>query len=657
MQIIDGFTVNVSRPIDDRMVTTGTASRDAIVYKYNGLRVYDTDSKQPYVWDGSTWVSENSSSVDIEGTTTTGFISKFSNTSQITNSLIQEVNNSIKILAGSGTTPTIKLDVDGIVQATGFKGSGNGLTNIPADKISGQLPITNIENPPSISASDIYVIKAGVSTPEWKKLSDMPSSAFPNPYLRLNNSSSTNNYIIFGATNGTYNYYQSTGGDSFRFIPRVNGASEGAQLQIPNGSEGSPSMAFATNTHTGIYKVGFNILGISVGGKEKLRATEQGVAIKSNFITEATLKVNNTGGRPFIGLYGQNGDSTLSGTIGFSGLLNGAAPLSDFIIESFASIAARSSLQNNDHFDAAVLKSYPRHLISLNAYGQTIISTNTGKKWGGRTIPPGFTDDNTPFTAGQYGCEINNQNGDFGHGLLVRSGGGPNTYSARFDNGNKTIATFTDNGLRIMSGISSSPSISFDSDAVIGVKTGLFLEKSKTIGIVAGSKKVLTISDTEIRLTKESNLAYIFGENTRIEGTSRTNSLEIYRPTTNQGFAICHFFSDLGGTKTAKAYIFPDGSYYRLSDRRQKENIKDIAYGLDEVMKLRPVTHTWIQGDSSKVSIGLIAQEVEEILSEVVNTSMDGETDIKALDYNGIIPVLIKSIQELNEKIKQLESK
>ncbi len=113
----------------------------------------------------------------------------------------------------------------------------------------------------------------------------------------------------------------------------------------------------------------------------------------------------------------------------------------------------------------------------------------------------------------------------------------------------------------------------------------------------------------------------------------------------------------MGGTKTAKAYIFGDGSYYRLSDRRQKENIKDIAYGLDEVMRLRPVTHTWLQGDSSKVSIGLIAQEVEEILSEVVNTSMDGESDVKALDYNGIIPVLIKSIQELNERIKQLESK
>ena len=63
MQILDGFTVNTAQPIDDRLVTSGTASRNAIVYKYNGLRVYDTDSKQPYVWNGSIWTSESSSSV------------------------------------------------------------------------------------------------------------------------------------------------------------------------------------------------------------------------------------------------------------------------------------------------------------------------------------------------------------------------------------------------------------------------------------------------------------------------------------------------------------------------------------------------------------------------------------------------------------------
>jgi hypothetical protein len=174
---------------------------------------------------------------------------------------------------------------------------------------------------------------------------------------------------------------------------------------------------------------------------------------------------------------------------------------------------------------------------------------------------------------------------------------------------------------------------------------------------VAGSKRVLTISDTEIRLPKVSNLAYIFGDNTRIEGTTRTNSLEIYRPTTSGGYAICHFYSDIGGTKAAKAYIWPDGSYYRLSDRRQKENILPLEYGLDEILRLNPVTHTWLFSDATRPSIGLIAQEVEEVLSELVNTTMDGEREAKALDYNGLIPVLIKSIQELNKKIEILEAR
>ena len=659
MQIIDGFTVNVAKPIDDRMVTSGTASRNSILYKYNGLRVYDTDSKQPYVWDGLDWVSENSSSVTIEGTTTTGFIPKFgTNTPQITNSIIQEVNNGIKILAGSGTTPAVKLDVVGTVQATGFQGSGNGLTNINATSITGQLPISNLENH-TLSGSDVYFISAGTSTPEWKKLSDVPSSALPSPAPVINNGSTNEHYIIFGATNGTYNYYQTPGGDALRFIPSTTGFSEGAQLQIPNGSEVNPSLAFSTSKNTGIYREAYNKLAISSNGVKKLSISEDGVLVISNNVSNATLKVENTQSRPFIGLYGQNG-AQLSGTIGFSGLWNGSAPLNDFIIESFSGMASKTSLQDDNHFDDSVTKTYPRHLISLNSYGQTIISTNAGSKWGGNTSYGSDDSQNlngSPFSGGQYGCIINNQNANLGHGLLVNSGGGSSTVVARFDNGGQTIAYFTNRGLQIKSGTLNEPSICFDSDCALGLNTGFYLESSKNISIVAGSKKVLTISDTEIRLPKVGNLAYIFGDNTRMEGTSRTNGLEIYRPTTNQGYAVCHFYSDLGGTKTAKAYIYPDGSYYRLSDRRQKENIKDITYGLNEVMKLRPVTHTWLNGDSSKVSIGLIAQDVEDILSEVVNTSIDGDTDVKALDYNGIIPVLIKSIQELNRKIEILESK
>ena len=179
----------------------------------------------------------------------------------------------------------------------------------------------------------------------------------------------------------------------------------------------------------------------------------------------------------------------------------------------------------------------------------------------------------------------------------------------------------------------------------------------KSLTSLANGRKILTISDSGIKLPKEAGLAYIFGDDTRIEGTNRTNSLEIYRPTTNAGNAICHFYSNIGGVKSAKAYIWPDGSYYRLSDRRQKENIKTLEYGLDEILRLNPVTHTWLYSDATRPSIGLIAQEVEEVLGELVNTSMDGENEIKALDYNGLIPVLIKSIQELNKKIEILEAR
>ncbi len=659
-QIIDGFQLNAALPIDDRIVTSGTASRNAITFKYSGLRVYDIVAMQPYVWNGTAWVSENASSVTITGTTTAGYIPKFGAVSQITNSIIQETSNGIKILAGSGTQPTFKLEVSGNVKATQFIGSGNGLTNVPAAQIVGTINPSMILNPVPVSGQ-VYVLSGATSSPEWKLLSSIPASSLPSPSISLDISTgpSTELFPVFGAAaGGSYRYYKTTGGDSLKFVPRV-GTTEGAQLLVPNGSEANPSVAFSTNVNTGIYRAAFNQLGVSIAGKEKIRVNDQGVLVKTSLIADATLKVLNTGGRPFLGFYGTNGDSRLSATIGFPGLWNGGAPLYDLIIENLAGQAARTYPLTNNHFDAAQpsAAARERHAINLNVYGQTLISTNVGSTITKYDTGSPVTTSNSTFPNGAYGCEIKNVNTSLGHGLIVRSGGGPSTVAARFDNGNKTIAYFTDRGLQIMSGAVDAPSICFDSDKSLGFNTGIYLESNKTIGIVAGNKKVLSISDTEIRLPKVASLAFIFGDSTRIEGTTRTNSLEIYRPTTNGGFAICHFYSDIGGTKAAKAYIWPDGTYYRLSDARQKENVESITYGLESLNRLRPVSHTWIGSTNQKKSLGFIAQEVEEVIGELVNTSMDGEREIKALDYNGLIPVLIKAVQELSEKVKQLESR
>ena len=96
-------------------------------------------------------------------------------------------------------------------------------------------------------------------------------------------------------------------------------------------------------------------------------------------------------------------------------------------------------------------------------------------------------------------------------------------------------------------------------------------------------------------------------------------------------------------------------AYYSFSDIRLKENIKPTNYGLNELLKLNPVEFKWKEKDGKE--IGLIAQEVEKIVPEVIkeNKRINDDTLYKQVDYEKLVPVLINSIKELNERIKKLE--
>lgn len=92
------------------------------------------------------------------------------------------------------------------------------------------------------------------------------------------------------------------------------------------------------------------------------------------------------------------------------------------------------------------------------------------------------------------------------------------------------------------------------------------------------------------------------------------------------------------------------------SDRRLKQDINNLSYGLDEILQLVPKTYYWKNRDQSKKSLGLIAQDVQSIISEIVNTADD---DIKTLSisYTELIPVLIKAIQEQQQIIESQNKK
>ena len=102
--------------------------------------------------------------------------------------------------------------------------------------------------------------------------------------------------------------------------------------------------------------------------------------------------------------------------------------------------------------------------------------------------------------------------------------------------------------------------------------------------------------------------------------------------------------------------VYGAGFYYN-SDRKLKEDIQPLDKGLVALMKLRPVSFTWKSGtpQAGKHDIGLIAQEVQDVLPGIVNKNE--REDILTVDYVRITPVLIKAIQEQQQHIQEQDRK
>ena len=106
-------------------------------------------------------------------------------------------------------------------------------------------------------------------------------------------------------------------------------------------------------------------------------------------------------------------------------------------------------------------------------------------------------------------------------------------------------------------------------------------------------------------------------------------------------------------------------AFMNVSDKRLKENIYDVSGSLNKILQLRPTHFTW--KENQKDDVGFIAQEVEEIIPEVVEVSngfidVDGTEenkikDMKAVSYPKLVPYLVDTIQVLNKRIEELEKK
>jgi hypothetical protein len=107
--------------------------------------------------------------------------------------------------------------------------------------------------------------------------------------------------------------------------------------------------------------------------------------------------------------------------------------------------------------------------------------------------------------------------------------------------------------------------------------------------------------------------------------------------------------NDVGSIKSSGSATF----YNTSSDYRLKQNEKDFN-GLDLVDNIKVYDFEW-KKDGGK-DYGVFAHELQEIVPEAVSGEKDGE-EMQGVDYSKLVPILLKSIQELKQEIEILKNK
>ena len=98
--------------------------------------------------------------------------------------------------------------------------------------------------------------------------------------------------------------------------------------------------------------------------------------------------------------------------------------------------------------------------------------------------------------------------------------------------------------------------------------------------------------------------------------------------------------------------IKASGTVVQGSDIRQKEDIRPIDNALSRIDSIDGVYFTY--KDSKEKSIGVVAQDIQKVLPEVVSEDNNGYLGV---NYSAIVPVLVEAVREANSIIKDLEDR
>jgi len=252
--------------------------------------------------------------------------------------------------------------------------------------------------------------------------------------------------------------------------------------------------------------------------------------------------------------------------------------------------------------------------------------------------------------------------------LDVRAGSGGKIVLGSYDANYKAVFESGDQ-LNFYNGASAATAyINYASPGNVLVSRNLFVEANASGG-TSGKVRIKSNGDVGINITNPGQNLTVQGDSSGTKdvvriihgnGSHTGNGLNILSANTGKAIyidgSVGAGFAEITTAYNANPNIRTSGDVvaYASSDKRFKDNLEVIQNPIDKIHKLNGYTFDWNEKQDvyKGKDYGVVAQEVEKVMPEIVDTRFDG---YKAVKYEKIVPLLIESIKELKAEIEELK--
>lgn len=197
-------------------------------------------------------------------------------------------------------------------------------------------------------------------------------------------------------------------------------------------------------------------------------------------------------------------------------------------------------------------------------------------------------------------------------------------------------------------------------DGNVSVDGGVTTSGATDLGLGTNGNVDGAVLDTANNLLIGMSSIPIAGDANSIQVMSDGPQFRIFNTTAGVGQSYNLFMSPFGtvffqNASGAGVYmIYGATSWTSTSDITKKNVTGRIENGLAKINTLTPATFTWKNDETNTPQVGLIAQEVQQVLPEVVSDNGEGVLGVR---YAEVIPLLVAAIQELTARLEALEGK